>query len=182
MKKYILAIVFLLSFLAGLLLFLVKYFHFPLNLEQLIWLFAKPLQGTDNAVLSQILIEVTLQVLLPSFILAMIVVCLPKIFANKYAYKLWHSILNHSIAFRLCVAICLLFISFEIADKKFSITEFVNFHLYKKYSNLYEEHYAISQDYQTTQAKPKNLIVIIAESLESTYSSKNIPNRGGAAI
>ena len=79
--------------------------------------------------------------------------------------------------FAFALALCALFLN--ITNNKLKITRYLN--TQETYSTLYEEYYkpfdmANLQDFSPKQ----NLIIILAESLESTFSAKNIPySQGG---
>lgn len=92
----------------------------------------------------------------------------------KYAYSKFHS--KRYATITLVSLIC--GISIVALQRNFDIMRFV----FRDYSNFYEENY-ISLATPTLPKKPQNLVVIFVESLESTYSSQNIPKNiamGGA--
>ncbi len=69
-------------------------------------------------------------------------------------------------------------------DEDFAFSYFITKLTHKEYSNFYEEHYIIQDSFplQDSIKKPNNLIIIFAESMESTFSANNIPmnvNGGG---
>lgn len=179
--RFALVAIFLLSFLAGLLFFGARYFNFGLSLEELIIVLTAPLFGTSNDVIMIILKESLIYVVIPSVLCAVIITFIPNIWRNRYIQRFYAFImpyikksLSHSVAVRLFICVCFLFIGFKVADKKLEITDMINYYFFAEYSNFYEEYYHKPNiaDYKMPKT-PRNLIVIFAESMESTYSSKN---------
>lgn len=156
-----------------------------------------PILGNDTPFLASFV----LTVLLPSFVIALFV-GFPNVFAlfwrniltpiatkiYTFAKKRFYVKLIFSLAiFALCV---------NITINSLKIKRYVN--TQTNFSTLYESHYIapkfalkdsrespkISQDsrdsrQKDSRQKPQNLIIIFAESMESTLSAKNIPNNGG---
>ena len=182
-RKLCLVVIFFISFLAGILYFGGKYFTFGILFEDLLLILAMPLVGTNNAVIELILKDSLIFVLLPSVLCAIFITFLPNIWRNHFIQKCYattkeyvRQIFSHSIALRLFIGICFLIIGFNVADKKLEILSTINYHFFEEYSNFYEENYIKPNvaDYKNPQ-NPRNLIVIFAESMESTFSGENNP-------
>lgn len=70
-----------------------------------------------------------------------------------------------------------------MADKKLEIISTINHYFFEEYSNFYEEHYIMPNISDFSKPKnTRNLIVIFAESMESTFSGANIPLATSEAI
>ncbi|MGX2983002.1 LTA synthase family protein [Helicobacter sp. 23-1045] len=190
MKRRIYAIlIFAIALVAGIMFFGAKYYKFGLSIDNLIFLFAKPLDGTDPKVVKMLVLDSVTYIVLPSILVAIFISFLPKILLCRWAKKCYeililfvNALLLRSASFSLCVSVCFFIIAFEMADSKLQIAESIKEKLSRKvhYSNFYEEHYITPKisDFKAPKNK-RNLIVIFAESMESTYSSKNIPSGGG---
>lgn len=182
-RKLCLVAIFFISFLAGILYFGGKYFTFGILFEDLLLIVAMPLVGTNNAVIELILKDSLIFVLLPSILCATFITFLPNIWHNYYIQKCYNAtkeylrqIFSHSIALRLFIGICFFAIGFNVADKKLQIIDTINYYFFEEYSTFYEENYTKPNvaDYKKPQ-NTRNLIVIFAESMESTFSSENNP-------
>ena len=122
------------------------------NIEQILFHLRFPLVSKSTPYIKDFCIEV----LLPSVALAIFVI---------YIRKLWLKLALSIVIFIACI---------YIVEDKFEITAYLE--QSKKVSDFYEKYYmpfdsANLADFTPTQ----NLIVIFAESMESTFSSKNIP-------
>ena len=181
--KFLTIAIFFISFLSGILFFGALYFKFGLSIEQLLFVFAFPITGTNDAITAMIVKEVLVQVICPSALLAVFMVLLPKILHSKLAGKIYNltqnllrEIMAKSIKFSLCVSVCLFILAFSFADSKLKFSAMIENHFFKPYSNFYEENYITPNASDFTKPKnARNLIVIIVESLESTFSAANIP-------
>ncbi len=178
------------SFLAGILYFGGKYFTFGILFEDLLLILTMPLVGTNNAVIELILKDSLIFVLLPSVLCAIFITFLPNIWRNNFIQKCYATtkkyvrhIFSHSLALRLFIGICFLAIGFNVADKKLEIISTINHYFFEEYSTFYEENYIKPNvaDYKKPKNKInlQNLIVIFAESMESTFSGANIPQSIG---
>lgn len=190
-KKLCFITIFLLSFLAGVLYFGEKYYRFGLSIENLILVFANPIGGTDKNVIRMLLWDTTTLIVIPSILLAIFIVFLPKILLHKYIKKCFEILLNfmqnalaRNISFSLCISLCFLIIAINRADSKLNFIESINYKFFNKppFSQFYEEHYVAPNIENFTAKNTRNLIVIFSESMESTYSGKNIHGGGGTTI
>ena len=115
------------------------------------------------------------QVLLPAFACAFLITfpqLVLKIITLFYAWLKKATIGKVAFAFVL-FALCL-----NVTNNKLKITRYLK--TQDTYSNLYENHYKPFDSTNLAHFKPtQNLIVILAESMESTFSSKNIPAQNG---
>lgn len=157
MKKYLAqcsiflfcAICFALAFSADWL----KMYFMNVNIEQILFHLRFPLVSKSTPFIKDFCIEV----LLPSLGLALLVVYIRKI----------------SLQIVLSAMICAS--SMYIVESKFEILAYLEQR--KIVSNLYENHYATFDFENFSDFTPRqNLIIILAESLESTFSSANIPS------
>lgn len=187
-KKAMFIAIFLLSFLAGVLYFGEKYYKFGLSIENLILVFANPIGGTDKNVIRMLLWDTTTHIVIPSILLAIFIVFLPKILLHKYSKKCFEILRNfmqnalmRNIGFSLCISLCFLIIAIDRADSKLNFIESINYKFFNKppFSQFYEEYYVAPNIENFTAKNTRNLIVIFSESMESTYSGKNIPYIGG---
>lgn len=183
-RNFCLIAIFFISFLTGILFFGAIYFKFGLSIEQLLFVLAFPITGTNDAITAMILKDVLCEIIFPSALLAVFMTLLPKILHSTLARKIYAitqnllcEIVAKSLVFSLCVSICLFIIAFNFADSKLSFSEMIENHFFKPYSNFYEEHYIKpnASDFKMPK-NARNLIVIIVESLESTLSGANIPS------
>ncbi len=178
-QKLYLVTIFFISFLAGILYFGGKYFTFGISIEQLLFVIVLPITGTDDAVTKMIVRDLLLCVVLPSIFIAIFITFLPKILQSTYLKKVWNAILTHRIGLTLCISVCFFIIAFNFADSKLQFSAMINNHFFKPYSAFYEEHYIKPNAENFTAKNPRNLIVIIAESMESTFSGANVPQSTG---
>lgn len=75
------------------------------------------------------------------------------------------------------VACAVLIVGANVMNNKLHITSYIAKGT-QEYGELYESHYAISSELaRLDSSRPQNLIIILAESLESTFS-----NGGGGGI
>lgn len=122
------------------------------------------------------------KVILPSFLIAFCVAFAPLVVKMlKFFYEIillqffYHFILRVKTA-KIIFALLLFALFLNMTNNKLKITRYLK--TQQTYSNLYENHYktfdtASLQDF--SRQNHQNLIVILAESFESTFSSKNIP-------
>ncbi len=183
-KLYLIAI-FLLSFLAGTLYFSAQYYNFGLSIDNLLFVLANPLDGTDPAVIKMIVIDTLRYIAIPSIFVAIFITFLPKILQHKWTLKCYdfiakflRELVSRNIGFSLCVSICFLIIALNTVDLKISFSEYISNKFFRKvtYSSFYEDNYITPKisDFKAPKNK-RNLIVIFSESMESTFSGKNIP-------
>lgn len=79
---------------------------------------------------------------------------------------------------KVAFAFVLFALCLNVTNNKLKITRYLK--TQETYSNLYENHYKPFDSANLANFKPKqNLIIILAESMESTFSSKNIPAQIG---
>ena len=122
------------------------------NIEQILFHLRFPLVSKSTPYIKDFCIEV----LLPSVALAIFVI---------YIRKLWLKLALSIVIFIACI---------YIVEGKFEITAYLEQR--KKVSDFYEKYYMPFDSANLTDFTPtQNLIVIFAESMESTFSSKNIP-------
>lgn len=130
-----------------------KLYFMNVDIEQILFHLHFPLVSKSTPFIKDFFIEV----LLPSFGLALLVIYLRKI----------------SLQIVLSAVICTS--SIYIVESKFEIL--AHLEQRKIFSNLYENHYIAFDLTNFSDFTPKqNLIIIFAESLESTFSSANIPS------
>lgn len=137
--KLCLITVFFISFLAGILYFGEKYYKFGLSIENLILVFVNPLDGTDSNVIKMLLWDTTTHILIPSILVAIFIIFLPKVLLHKYAQKCFEILqkfmreaLVRNIAFSLCVSLCFLIIAVDRADSKLNFIESINHKFFNK--------------------------------------------------
>ncbi|RDU65412.1 sulfatase-like hydrolase/transferase, partial [Helicobacter sp. MIT 14-3879] len=189
-NKILLFLIFTISFFSSVFLFGSFYYKYGISIEQIIFLLSFPMTGLDDAVSKIIFVDTLIYIVIPSFILSLFITFLPNIFSflknNSLITKLANDIKNHNIALRISISICFLIVSLNILENKFQVFNYLYSYFFKEYSNFYEQNYITPNVSKLN--KPRNLIIIFAESMESTYSSKNIPsnilmqNRGGDII
>ncbi len=131
-RKFLTIAIFFISFLSGILFFGALYFKFGLSIEQLLFVFAFPITGTNDAITAMIVKEVLVQVICPSALLAVFMVLLPKILHSKLAGKIYNltqnllrEIMAKSIKFSLCVSVCLFILAFSFADSKLKFSAMI---------------------------------------------------------
>lgn len=190
-RRICIILVFLIAFLAGVFYFGAKYYKFGLSLDNLLFIFAEPIDGTDPNVVKMLLWDTTTHILIPSILVAIFIIFLPRVLLHKYAQKCFEILqkfmreaLARNIAFSLCVSLCFLIIAVDKADSKLSIAESIQNKLFRKvhFSNFYEENYITPNISDFSAKNTRNLIVIFSESMESTYSGANIPSELGGGI
>lgn len=175
-NKILFFVIFIISFISGIFVFGANYYKYGVSIEQIIFLLKFPMVGTDDNVTRTIFIESILYVILPSLLLALAITFFSNICSLLYKLysKYFKEMLSkNSISLRLVFSICFFIISISVLDSKFKILDFVNNYFFKEYSSFYEENYKIPD--VSPASNPRNLVLIFAESMESTYSSKNIP-------
>lgn len=190
-RRIYIALVFLIAFFASVFYFGAKYYKFGLSLENLLFIFAEPIDGTDPNVVKMLLWDTTTHILIPSILVAIFIIFLPRVLLHKYAQKCFEILqkfmreaLARNIAFSLCVSLCFLIIAVDKADSKLSIAESIQNKLFRKvhFSNFYEENYITPNIANFSAKNTRNLIVIFSESMESTYSGANIPSELGGGL
>lgn len=135
-------------------------------------------------------VEFILQVLLPSIIIALIITyasfvvrIISKIFqkSKEFAKAFYQSCLKKPNITKIAIAVALFALCLNATNNKLKITKYLKAQM--NYSQLYEEHYKAFDAANLADFKPtQNLIIIIAESMESTFSGVNSPKlRGGGA-
>lgn len=121
------------------------------------------------------------KVLLPSFAVAMLVAftqpCVK--IGVKFAKFFYDFVLsNNAKIAKITFAVALFALFLNITNNKLKITRYLN--TQESYSSLYEEQYAPFDKQALANFTPKqNLIVIFAESLETTFSAASTPKNGG---
>lgn len=136
------------------------------GIEQILFHLRFPLVSKSTPYVKEFCIEV----LFPSVVLAIFVI---------YIRKLWLKVVLSIMVFITCI---------YIVEDKFEIIAYLE--QSKKVSDFYEKYYMPFDSANLANFTPtQNLIVIFAESMESTFSAKNIPtnlanntqNMGGGA-
>ena len=183
--------IFFTAFFAGILHFGEKYYKFGLSIENLILVFANPIDGTDGNVIKMLLWDTTTHILIPSVLVAIFIIFLPRVLLYKYTQKCIEMLLKfakeafgRSVAFSFCVSLCFLIISVDRADSKLNFIESINHKFFNKppFSNFYEEYYVTPNIENFSAKNTRNLIVIFSESMEATYSGANVPSEWGGGI
>ena len=105
---------------------------------------------------------------------------LPKFIA--FSLKIYAFLSKRATISKLAFGIALFALCLNATNNKLKITRYLK--AQESYSTLYEKHYkAFNESVLQGFAPKQNLIVILAESLESTFSSQNVPfavkNGGG---
>ena len=94
---------------------------------------------------------------------------------------------KHTFALRVVTCLGVIVFATKFVDQRFQIRDFIAQNSSKAYGTFYETHYAnpplqeIATQFANLQ-NPRNLIVIFAESMESTYSAKSAPIGIGGVI
>lgn len=175
-------IVFALCF-CGALVFFSAYFiassFGAVDFSQILFHLRFPLLDNENTIFIGTFLK---KVILPSFLIAFCVAFAPLVVKMlKLFYELillrffYHFILRVKTA-KIIFAVVLVALFLNMTNNKLKITRY--FKTQQTYSNLYENHY---KAFDTTSLQDfsrqnhQNLIVIIAESFESTFSSQNVP-------
>lgn len=117
------------------------------------------------------------QVLLPAFACAFFITFPQIVLKVITLFYVW---LKKATISKVVFAFVLFALCLNVTNNKLKITHYLK--TQESYSNLYEKHYQPFDSTNLVNFKPKqNLIVILAESMESTFSAKNIPtqNWGG---
>lgn len=190
-RRIYIILVFFIAFFAGVLHFGAKYYKFGLSLDNLLFIFAEPLDGTDPNVVKMLLWDTTTHILIPSILVAIFIIFLPKILLHKWSkecyifiQKFLNAALLKHISFSFCISACFFIMAFDRADSKLSIAESIQNKLFRKvhFSNFYEENYITPNISDFSAKNTRNLIVIFSESMESTYSGANIPSELGGGL
>ena len=91
-----------------------------------------------------------------------------------FSLKIYAFLSKRATISKLAFGIALFALCLNATNNKLKITRYLK--AQESYSTLYEKHYKAFDDSVLQGFSPKqNLIVILAESLESTFSSQNIP-------
>lgn len=115
------------------------------------------------------------QVLLPAFACAFLIT-FPQI--TLKVITLFYAWLKKATFGKVAFAFVLFALCLNITNNKLKITRYLK--TQETYSNLYETHYKPFDSANLANFTPKqNLIIILAESMESTFSAKNIPAQIG---
>lgn len=117
------------------------------------------------------------KVILPSFAISLFI-AYPE-FALKFLKFFYGFVLSQKAKVaKFVFALALFALCLNVTNNKLKITRYLS--TQETYSTLYEEHYKPFDITNVQNFNPKqNLIIILAESLESTFSAKNIPQWGG---
>ncbi len=129
-----------------------------INIRQILFHLQFPLLSKSTPYIKEFCIEI----LFPSVVLSLLVI---------YMRNIWLKAILSIVVFSACI---------YIVEDKFEITAYLEQR--KKVSDFYENYYMPFDSANLSDFTPKqNLIIIFAESMESTFSAKNIPAtlRGG---
>lgn len=100
----------------------------------------------------------------------------PKILSFiKYAKAFLISSFYFSLRHKIKLSLGFFALSLGFLNQRLHILEMINYTANKSYSNFYEEYFATPSIANTPKIK-RNLILILAESFESTYSAKSAIN------
>lgn len=176
-RKIWLCGIFIISLIALLLLFgkswILRAFGGDITISQILFHLQFPLSGADFYFVRSFI----LRVLMPSLLFALFITFLPyivRIVWYRIIPNLFSFIKRRPLVLQSMLCFIILIVSLVGIDQKFKVLKYVKTGIYKEYSTFYEEHFA-TLSLPTLPPKPRNLIVIFAESMESTYSSQNIP-------
>lgn len=177
---FIYVAVFGLVFIGGVVLFgayFVKDTFGNVPFSQILFHLQFPLLGNDTPFVGKFVNKV----IIPSFLCAFCITftqLVLKIIIATIGFLFQKATLG-KVAFAFVLfALCL-----NITNNKLKITHYLK--TQETYSNLYETHCKPFDSANLADFTPKqNLIIILAESMESTFSSKNIPaqNTGGGTL
>ena len=169
--------IFGLVFIGGMVLFgahFVKDTFGNVPFSQILFHLQFPLLGGDTPFVGKFVNKVIIPSFLcafcitfPQFVLKIIIATIGFLFQKATFGK----VASAFVLFALCL---------NVTNNKLKITHYLK--TQETYSNLYETHYKPFDSANLADFTPKqNLIIILAESMESTFSSKNIPaqNTGG---
>ncbi|MGX2982027.1 hypothetical protein [Helicobacter sp. 23-1045] len=170
----IFTLVFALIFIGGVILFssyFVKDIFGKVDFGQILFHLQFPLLDNNTPFVGAFVKKVILPALACAFVITFPQITL-KILTQFYAF------LKRATLGKLAFAFALFALCLNITNNKLKITHYLK--TQTEFSNLYETHYKPFDSANLAGFTPKqNLIVILAESLESTFSSKNIPNTNG---
>ncbi len=167
--------VFALIFIGGVILFgayFVKDTFGGVGFEQILFHLQFPLLDNGVPFIDKFIRKVILPALACAFVISFPQLTLKIIinFATKF-----YAFLKKATLGKLAFAFVLFALCLNITNNKLKITRYLK--TQTEFSNLYETHYKPFDSANLAGFTPKqNLIVILAESMESTFSSKNIPN------
>ena len=175
--------IFALIFIGGVVLFsayFVKDTFGGVGFEQILFHLRFPLLDNNVPFVGKFINKVIIPALACAFVITFPQITL-KILTQFYAF------LKKATLGKLTFAFVLFALCVNVTNNKLKITRYLK--TQTEFSNLYETHYNkppfdIVNSANLAGFTPKqNLIVIFAESLESTFSAKNIPNTiGGGEI
>lgn len=177
-------IVFILCF-SGALVFLSAYFiarNFEsADLSVILFHLQFPLLDGDNN--AHFIGKYLKTVIVPSFILAFCISfthCVVKMLKSFYEMVVF--LLSKKGA-KISLAVLLFALCLNMTNNKLKITRYLK--TQQEYSSLYEKHYKAFDSTALANfslQNPRNIIIIFAESLESTFSAKNTPANGGGGF
>ncbi|MGX3011101.1 hypothetical protein ACWIUD_06005 [Helicobacter sp. 23-1044] len=174
----IFTLVFALIFIGGVILFssyFVKDIFGKVDFGQILFHLQFPLLDNNTPFVGAFVKKVILPAIACAFVITFPQITLKIIinFATKF-----YAFLKKATLGKLAFAFALFALCLNITNNKLKITRYLK--TQTEFSNLYEAHYKPFDSANLTEFAPKqNLIVILAESLESTFSGANIPNGGG---
>ena len=153
------------------------------DFAQIVFHLRFPLLDSNTPFVASFVAKVIMPSLALSFFIAFTARCVKflrwfyEVIVLKFFYGFVLSQKAKVAKFAFALALCALFLN--ITNNKLKITRYFN--TQETYSTLYEEHYKAFDMANLQDFSPKqNLIIILAESLESTFSAKNIPySQGG---
>lgn len=184
-------------FLAFLLIFttiwIKKTFGAEVQIAQILFHIQYPITDTDPIFIKSFM----LKSLMPSILLSAILSIPVPVWIRSIS-RLWHFVIHtlktlytliakslsfgkkHTFALRVVTCLGVIVFATKFVDQRFQIRDFIAQNSSKAYGTFYETHYAnpplqeIATQFANLQ-NPRNLIVIFAESMESTYSAKSAP-------
>lgn len=176
-------------FIAFLLIFttiwIKRTFGKEVEIAQILFHIQFPMTDTDPI----FIIGFVLKALLPSILLSVLILYPKQPYryiltalkrAKCYGSKILTFARSHTLGLRVLMCLALIVFATKFVERKFHIKEFMAQSATKQYDTFYETHYVnpplqeIAAQFSRL-ASPRNLIVIFAESLESTYSAKSVP-------
>ena len=165
LKKYIVwSVVYGLLFLVGVSVFVVCRWYldtYDFDFQGLLYVLSSPLKGTGNST-----VNLVLSSCVPWALGAALLYVAASVLGGLY---LRHRVWFRRVASLLCVGILLFSLVFAVIA--FGIPDYLN--LLNQRTSIYEEYYVDPDKVAiTAEGKPKNLIYIYLESMETTYVSK----------
>ncbi len=166
--------IFALIFIGGVVLFgayFVKDTFGSVGFEQILFHLRFPLLDNNVPFVGKFVNKVIIPALACAFVITFPQITL-KILTQFYTF------LKKATLGKLTFAFVLFALCVNVTNNKLKITRYLK--TQTEFSNLYETHYKAFDIANLAGFAPKqNLIVIFAESLQSTFSAKNIPNTIG---